>query len=235
MAGANPHKREADHYAVLGVPRRAEHDRIRRAYLEAARRWHPDRYTGSPPAEAEEAERAMRRVNEAWSVLGDRGRRQAYDRQLAPGVPAPGERAGVDTTDGVTRIDPRLLDPQFLAARREAQFDQISGRSSVVLRAAPVLAVLGLLAAILVFTAYARDSVTEPVPTTTPGPALGTGIDANDCVQVMSGPSLIETDCTSTAAGRVIGAHAGDGSCPSGTVTEVGLTNGTTACLGAVG
>lgn len=222
-----------DHYEVLGVTRRADHEQIRRAYLDAARRWHPDRFSGRPAGQAEEAERAMRRVTQAWSVLGDQASRAAYDRQLEPRAPSPGDRPPVATTDGVTRIDPRLLDPRFLAARREAQLDRISGRSSLVLRAAPVVAVLGLLAAILVFTAYARNTTTPPV-TSVPGPSLGAGIDANDCVQVMSGPSLIETDCEPTAAGRVIGAHEGDGECPPGTSTEVELTNGLTACLATV-
>ena len=227
---------------MLGVPRRADHDEIRRAYLEAARRWHPDRLRGRPAAEAERAELAMREVNQAWAVLGNRERRRAYDQQLVPRAPGPGERAGVRTAEGVTRIDPRLLDPEFLAARREAQLDQISGRSSLILRAAPLVAVLGLLAAILVFTAYARDSVGSGAPSTLAGVGaeqwpLGQGIGPNDCVVVMGGPSLIETDCSPTAAGRVIAAleDREAGPCPLGTIREVELTNGRIACLASAG
>ena len=237
MASADSPNREPDHYRVLGVPRRADHDQIRRAYLDAARRWHPDRFNGRPADEAAEAETAMRRVNQAWSVLGDAEQRAAYDRRVVPQAPKPGERAGVNTSDGVTRIDPRLLDPDFLVARREAQLEQISGRGAVVLRMAPIVAVLGLLAAILVFTAYARDAVTPPTPSTIAGPSLGQGIAANDCVQIMSGPSFIETECGPNAAGRVIGAYEldGGGSCPLGTIQEVVLTNGLVACLASAG
>ena len=89
------------------------------------------------------------------------------------------------------RIDPRLLDPEFLAARRDAQLNEISDRHSIAVRALPVLLVLGLLAGIFVFTAYA-DRGNDVVPSTTvPGPSLGAGIEANDCVDVMSGPSLL--------------------------------------------
>lgn len=231
VAGAKPQ----DHYEVLGVTRRADHDQIRRAYLDAARRWHPDRFSNQPTAEADEAEQAMRRVTQAWSVLGNAESRAAYDRQLVARDPGPGPRAGVTTDEGVTRIDPRLLDPRFLAARREAQLEQISNRTSLVLRAAPLVAMLGLLVAIFVFTAYARNSSAEPGPTSVPGPSLGAGIAANDCVVVTSGPALLEVPCTSTADGRVIGARLADGVCPLGTDRDVELSNGSIVCLDAVG
>ena len=226
-----------DHYEILGVARTAPHSEVRRAYLARARRWHPDGFSGAPVAEAEKAERAMRRVNQAWEVLGDPDRRQAYDRQLVPGVRTVDDaRAGIRTDDGVTRIDPRLLDPAFLTARREAQLTDISNRTSLVLRAAPLLAVLGLLVAIFVFTAYARDSVGTATPSTVPGPNLGAGIAANDCVTITSGPALLEVPCTAAAAGRVIGAYlaGGGGSCPIGTDREQELSNRTVVCLDAV-
>lgn len=223
---------KATHYEILGVDRTAGHDEIRRAYLSAARRWHPDRHRGEPVAEAEKAARAMQRVNEAWTVLGDKASREAYDRQLVPrGDHRGSTRAGVRTGDGVTRIDPRLLDPAFLAARREAQLDDISTRHSLILRAAPVVGVLGLLAVIFVFTAYARNTDDGPVATTVPGPRLGAGIEGNDCVVVITGPALLEVPCTATADGRVIGARLPDGFCPPGTDRDVELSNGAIVCL----
>ncbi len=228
-AGARP--ASDTHYDVLGVDRKAAHDEIRRAYLDAARKWHPDRMSSASTREASEAEQAIRRINEAWSVLGDADSRRAYDQQL---ISRPS--AGGGTTEGVDprvlRIDPRLLDPEFLAARRDAQLNEISDRHSIAVRALPVLLVLGLLAGIFVFTAYA-DRGNDSVPSTTvPGPSLGAGIEANDCVDVMSGPSLLEVPCTATADGRVVGAHLGDGSCPLGTVRELELSNGVWVCLG---
>ncbi|MEL6981130.1 MAG: J domain-containing protein, partial [Actinomycetota bacterium] len=92
-----PSDQQRDLYAVLGVARQAEHDRIRRAYIEAARRWHPDRHRDKEGAEAEKAELAMRRVNEAWAVLGNKERRAAYDREVIPRQPGTGPRPGMNT------------------------------------------------------------------------------------------------------------------------------------------
>lgn len=76
------------HYEVLGVAESATEVEVRAAYWAAARRQHPD-----SGGEAE----AMRRLNEAWRVLQDSGRRAAYDRELArqrrpatPSAPSPG-------------------------------------------------------------------------------------------------------------------------------------------------
>ncbi|MHB1138723.1 MAG: J domain-containing protein [Microthrixaceae bacterium] len=72
-----------NHYEVLGVADDIDAVELRRAYLQLARRHHPDRV-----ADADEADRAtaavrMQEVNAAWNVLGDPARRAAYDRQLA--------------------------------------------------------------------------------------------------------------------------------------------------------
>lgn len=63
-------------YAVLGVEPGASDTEIRRAYVALARRFHPDTNPG--------AEDRMRAINEAWAVLGDRGRRAAWDRRSPP-------------------------------------------------------------------------------------------------------------------------------------------------------
>ncbi|GLC41262.1 hypothetical protein PLESTB_001081600 [Pleodorina starrii] len=69
-----PHRRgwpaTASHYDVLGLPFGAGHEEVKRAYREAARRWHPDK--GGTAA-------AFARVQAAWEVLGDPRRRAAYD------------------------------------------------------------------------------------------------------------------------------------------------------------
>jgi len=226
------------HYQVLDVAPTADQAAIRRAYHRAARRWHPDRRGELTPEEAGRAEGEIRRVNQAWEVLGRPERRQEYDRQLREGgvreaAPRP---AGMRSDDGVIRIDPRLLDPEFLAARRHAQFDDISHTHSIVLRAAPLVLVFGLLAAIFVFTAYARGdgSVGDGPLDTVAGPELGAGVEANDCVSVMTGPALLPRPCDPGAEWRVIGARI-DGvegmPCPLGTTRDVLLPNGVHACL----
>ena len=225
-------------YEVLGVERTADHEEIRRAYLTAARRWHPDRMRDATAGESAEAEAAMRRVNEAWSVLGKVESRRNYDQQLVAGSAGRSSvfegSPAVDDDPRIRRMDPRLIDPEFLAARRDMQLNEISDRSAMAVRAFPVLLVLALLIGIFVVTAYADNRSDASPNTTVPGPSLGAGIEANDCVDIIGGPSLLEVPCTATADGLVIGAHLGDGACPVGTIREFELSNGVWVCLGAV-
>ena len=64
------------HYDVLGVPRSASADEVKRAYHRMAREHHPDVRAGSSGD-------PMVEVNAAWAVLGDPVRRHTYDGELA--------------------------------------------------------------------------------------------------------------------------------------------------------
>lgn len=66
-----------DLYAILGVSPLATQEEIRHAYRKLVRRFHPD--SGSPEASPER----FQQVQEAYRVLGDLARRQAYDRRRA--------------------------------------------------------------------------------------------------------------------------------------------------------
>lgn len=65
------------HYSTLGLHRRAGAAEIRIAYLALARKHHPDRNAGA----AEAHERTLA-INAAYEVLGDPGRKRAYDAEL---------------------------------------------------------------------------------------------------------------------------------------------------------
>ncbi|HYG43930.1 MAG TPA: DnaJ C-terminal domain-containing protein [Bordetella sp.] len=73
-----------DYYQTLGVKQDASNDDIRRAYRKLARKYHPD------VSKESDAEARMRDVNEAYDVLRDAEKRQAYDK-LASGASPDGE------------------------------------------------------------------------------------------------------------------------------------------------
>lgn len=64
-----------DYYEILGVPRNAGSDEIKKAYREKALKHHPDRNQGNP-----EAEEKFKEASEAYSVLGNVEKRQIYDQ-----------------------------------------------------------------------------------------------------------------------------------------------------------
>lgn len=69
------------YYDVLGVPTDADQAAIRKAYLRASLRCHPDKN----PGREEQAKAEFVEVGTAYSVLSDASQRAAYDRQLAGG------------------------------------------------------------------------------------------------------------------------------------------------------
>src|SRR5262245_28426824 len=64
-----------DYYKLLGVPRTAKPDDIKKAYRKLARRYHPD-----VNPENQESEEQFKRVSEAFDVLSDPRKREIYDR-----------------------------------------------------------------------------------------------------------------------------------------------------------
>src|SRR3954462_2879848 len=71
-----------DYYAILGVPRNADSDQIKKAYRKLARELHPDL---NPSPEAQER---FKEVTAAYEVLSDPQKREIVDLggdRLAPG------------------------------------------------------------------------------------------------------------------------------------------------------
>ncbi len=215
------------HYQVLGVGDDADHKTLQAAYYRAARRWHPDSHSGSSPAQAKKAEESMRRVNEAWSVLGDTAKRRTYDDELRRSSTS-GPRL-YSTDDGVTRIDPRLLNRDHLHNRRNAEQEEISNRHSSVLRALPVVGIIAALLLVFIYSADANDDENEPEST---GPAIGGGLEVGDCVDITTGPQLIGRPCNATADGKIVGSANVSGECPAESTETVTYSNGLIVCLG---
>ena len=71
---------EPDYWSLLGLPPDSDAKQLKRAFRREARRWHPD-LNGNDPV----AEERFKLVNEAYAVLSDPRRRQAWETGAVPG------------------------------------------------------------------------------------------------------------------------------------------------------
>lgn len=105
-----------DHYEVLGVPRTASADDIKKAYRKLARENHPDRNPGDKQAEVR-----FKEIQDAYDVLSDAKRRSHFDHfgsagpQAGSGGPGGGFHWGGTGFPGGgfrggANIDPEILE-----------------------------------------------------------------------------------------------------------------------------
>lgn len=65
-----------DYYEILGVSPDASLNEIKKAYRRLALKWHPDRHSDGK----KEAEERFKEINEAYEILSDSKKREAYDQ-----------------------------------------------------------------------------------------------------------------------------------------------------------
>lgn len=70
-----------DFYEVLGVPKTASEDEIKKAYRQKAKQYHPDLNPGDAASEAK-----FKEANEAYEILSDADKKARYDRLGHAGV-----------------------------------------------------------------------------------------------------------------------------------------------------
>jgi molecular chaperone DnaJ len=86
-----------DFYEILGVPRNASDDDIKKAYRKLAMKYHPDRNQGEA---AKAAEEKFKETKEAYEVLSDAAKRGAYDQYGHAGVDPNMRGAGAAGAEG---------------------------------------------------------------------------------------------------------------------------------------
>lgn len=100
-----------DYYEVLEVSRTADDGEIKKSYRRLAMRYHPDRNPGDS-----QAEERFKEISEAYEVLSDPQKRQAYDRFGHAGVQGgggPGFGAGGFAGGGFGDIFGDLFEQAF--------------------------------------------------------------------------------------------------------------------------
>jgi DnaJ-class molecular chaperone len=86
-----------DYYQILGIPKTASEDDIRKEYRNLARKHHPDLNPGDKSAEDK-----FKEINEAYEVLSDSGKRKQYDQLGPDSKPGAGFRQQPGGTNGHT-------------------------------------------------------------------------------------------------------------------------------------
>ncbi|KAH3756952.1 dnaJsubfamily B member 13 [Pelomyxa schiedti] len=76
-----------DYYSVLGIPKNASDNDIKKAYRKLALKWHPDRNPNNVKAATDK----FKEIGEAYEVLSDARKRQIYDQ-----VGEEGLKGGID-------------------------------------------------------------------------------------------------------------------------------------------
>ena len=148
------------HYQVLDVAPTATRSEIRDQYRRLVRLLHPDGYRGASEPERQLADRRLREVTEAWSVIGDDAARSGYDRELARAAERVTSASTLrsDPTPPAPQRGPVIHDLQGVFDAEDLDLDddvELSRPQAFLLRRGPVLIVLAVLLGIFIGSAYA--------------------------------------------------------------------------------
>lgn len=190
-------------YDDLGMAPDASQDELRRAYRGLARRLHPD-LNGDPGTEER-----MRRINEAWAVLGEPASRRRYDRVLR-------ETAGPPRPEPPPAGPSRWLRPPVLAVAVLAIIFVVTAYAGPHEgKPAPVPAAPG---------------VTDGQP---PSGLVSSGY-VGQCLLVQTGYDAV-VPCTQPNSGLVVGQTSRSADCPAATAVHQLVGRSQFVCLAGAG
>jgi curved DNA-binding protein CbpA len=195
----------ATHYDILGVRADAPTEDLRRAYLHQARELHPDRAVTRPSGDAAHTARRMQEVNEAWRVLRDPMTRAAYDRSLSTRRQAWRPVPSAESAGSVDDDDLDDLDIPF-----EAPLAEPGDLTVSLARALPWVAIIFVLMAIFVFTAFAGGRADDDGPRSLDG----------RCVSSGSASAVRAVPCEGPNDGQVVLIVDRASLCPSGSTSR---------------
>jgi hypothetical protein len=218
---------------------------VKRAYLDHALRFHPDRQTDTSADARQRAEFRMREINDAWAVLRNPASRARYDDELAalaevgtasvPGYGPSSRRSAADrpgaSASGVTATDTRLgqlLREPEVADLQRADARPVAPRSGGRWRTW-VPAIIGglVLLTVIVVAAYAQDDEPDLELQTVEQFGVGT------CVIVGFGPAaadpnasqvremVVPVACSEQGAREIVARLPFPKPCPSGSYPQV--------------
>lgn len=153
-------QRIATHYETLGVSPDASADQIRAAYVERARRRHPDVARDAASSTADDP--SMAELNHAYQVLRRPHTRLEYDRSLRT---TPTSAVGdVDSTDDIFDGEPSDddLKPPSPGARLAGRVLTPSGPARMPWKLMAVMAIVG--SAVVLISASLADAPADEVP-----------------------------------------------------------------------
>lgn len=92
-------EKKRDYYEVLGVPRTASAEELKKAYRRLAMQHHPDRNQGDKGAELK-----FKEISEAYEVLSDENKRRQYDQYGHDGMRSAFGPGGFDFSRDFTHV-----------------------------------------------------------------------------------------------------------------------------------
>jgi len=90
-----------NYYIILGLNYSATQSEIRKAYMQLAQKFHPDKYTNED--EKKRAHQQFAKITEAYRILSDENLKSEYDKSLQKGIKPQEEAREVQAKNAYTR------------------------------------------------------------------------------------------------------------------------------------
>ena len=116
-----------DPYEVLGVPRDADEQQIKKSFRKLARELHPDVNAHDPDAEEKFKEAA-----EAYEILSDQSRREIYDRYGHEGLRSGGMRPNFEGFGSIGDLFEAFFGPAFGSGFAATHPGPLQGEDAIV-------------------------------------------------------------------------------------------------------